>query len=185
MAKAQRLLNLAAPRAFARPEDAMVEDKNPKRIFVVDDERSIANTLAAIFRMSGFDCKAVYSGGEAISIAATFRPDILLSDYSMPPGMNGIESAIAIKKLLPGCRIIMLSGQLLTDHIAPFSSKGYNFLLLSKPMHPGDLLGNCRSLGFRTKDRVQLKLIARITALFNASEFQRYPTARSRIPPQV
>ncbi len=112
----------------------------PTRVLVVDDQHNIADSLATILRYAGFDVAAAYSGEEAVTTARTFRPDIVIADYSMPPGMNGIEAGVKIKRLLPGSRIILLSAQLLGEEIAPFQTKGYNFLLLSKPMHPEDLL---------------------------------------------
>jgi CheY-like chemotaxis protein len=118
----------------------MSSTPNPTRVLIVDDQKNIADTLAAIFRISGYETKAVYSGEDAISIAETFRPDIVITDYAMPPGINGIEAAITIKNHLPGCRVIMLSGQLLGEDFEPYQAKGYNFVLLQKPMHPKQLL---------------------------------------------
>ncbi len=114
------------------------------RILVVDDERIIADSLSAILRAADFETAVAYNGADAVSAAATFRPDIVISDYAMPPGMDGLEATAKIKQLLPGCKVVMLSGQILGREFAPYQTKGYNFLLLTKPIHPKDLLNEIR-----------------------------------------
>ena len=115
------------------------------RVLVVDDERLIADTLVTILNLAGFSARATYGGEEAVEVAREFRPDVLIADYSMPPGINGFEAAARIKNMLPGLRVIMLSGQAIENEAAPYQLKGFNFLLLSKPMHPGDLLQTINS----------------------------------------
>ena len=108
------------------------------RILVVDDERPIADMLNVILQQAGFEVAVAYDGWEAIAIAQSFLPDIVLADYYMP-NLNGIEACIQIKRRLPACRMIMLSGHTLSEEFAPYPT-GYDFLLLSKPLHPTDLL---------------------------------------------
>ena len=50
------------------------------RVLVADDELIIANTLAIILNQSGFETRTVYSGEEAIVMARSFQPDLLISD---------------------------------------------------------------------------------------------------------
>lgn len=110
------------------------------RVLVVDDEKTLANMLAVSLRLSGFDVQTAYCGEDAVPTARTFVPDFVISDFSMAPGMNGFESCVQIKKMIPGCRVLMLSGQYLAEEFAPFHSKGYDFPLLSKPIHPEELV---------------------------------------------
>lgn len=63
------------------------------RMLVVDDEITIADTMAAICRLHGFDAIAVYSGEAAVKEALAHPPAVLLTDINMG-GMNGIEAAI-------------------------------------------------------------------------------------------
>jgi CheY-like chemotaxis protein len=109
------------------------------RLLVADDEYAIAFSLARILRLVGFECEYVLSGKDAVKAAGRFRPDIFISDYAMP-GMNGLEAAVEISNLLPGCRTILLSGHELSVHYARYAIQGYNFLLLSKPVEPDVLI---------------------------------------------
>ena len=69
-----------------------MQESKPK-VLIADDERVIADTLAAILNHGGFEARAVYSCPEALEIARTFSPDMLIADVIMA-GMNGIEAAI-------------------------------------------------------------------------------------------
>jgi CheY-like chemotaxis protein len=114
------------------------------RVLVVDDERVIADTLAIILNQAGFDASAVYTGNGAVDEARKVRPDLIISDVIMPD-MNGIEAAIHIRGFLPGCKILLFSGQAATaDLLESARAKGHEFEILAKPVHPQDLLAKLR-----------------------------------------
>jgi DNA-binding NtrC family response regulator len=49
--------------------------------------------------------------------------------------------AITVKRIFPDCKIILFSGQASTaDLLAAANRDGHQFVLLSKPVHPADLL---------------------------------------------
>jgi DNA-binding response OmpR family regulator len=115
------------------------------KVLVADDERLIADTLAIILNQTGFEATAVYSGEEAIETAKTLRPDVLISDVVMF-GLNGIDAAIAIRKMLPTCKILILSGQNSTAVLLEEASRGHDFEILVKPMPPSALLARLEEL---------------------------------------
>ncbi|MGE5724922.1 MAG: response regulator [Acidobacteriota bacterium] len=110
------------------------------KVLVVDDEVLIADTLGIILRQGGYQCRVVYSGTDALQELLSFRPELLISDVIMP-GLRGIDLAIRARELLPGCEILLLSGQAATaDLMQVASAAGHSFDLLSKPVHPDELL---------------------------------------------
>jgi CheY-like chemotaxis protein len=116
-------------------------------ILVVDDEETLANTTIEILNMSGFCAFVAYDGQTALELAARLDPDILLTDVVMP-GMNGIELAMAITKLLPQTRILLISGQAGTiDLLEKARNDGLAFELVAKPIHPMKLIEHLRKLG--------------------------------------
>lgn len=110
------------------------------RVLVVDDERLLADTTAAILRRAGFNAKTAYDGFGALEMMASFHPDCLLTDVMMP-GMNGVELAIAITKIHPGTKILLFSGQAgILEILEDSKAKGFEFPLLAKPVHPTKLI---------------------------------------------
>ena len=109
-------------------------------IFVVDDETIIAESLASILRKSGFMAYPFSNPVEALEHAKTEPPDLLLTDVVMPQ-FSGIDLAIQIKAFCPSCRILLFSGQASTKDLLENARKfGHHFQLLSKPVHPADLM---------------------------------------------
>lgn len=104
------------------------------------DERRIADTLTEILEMAGFHVMNAYDGWEAVEAAVRFHPDYLLSDVLMPQ-MNGVELAIAIRKMHPAARILLFSGQAgISDILLDGQRKGFEFELIAKPIHPLKLI---------------------------------------------
>ena len=118
---------------------------NAAVILVVDDERVIADTLAAILCRSGYAAFPVYDAQSALEFAGAIVPDLVITDVSMP-GMNGIEMAIALKSTQPEIKILLFSGQAATaDLLEKARAQGYEFEILAKPVHPQDLLNRLRA----------------------------------------
>lgn len=110
------------------------------KIIVVDDEPIIADTLANILNGEGHNALAFSKGEPAIRLAEVMQPDLLVSDVVMPE-MDGIETAKAIRKLVPGCRIILFSGQAQSiDLVSKARAEGHFFEVLAKPVNPELLL---------------------------------------------
>jgi CheY-like chemotaxis protein len=121
-----------------------IANKSKPKALVVDDEHVIADTLAIILNQAGFDASAIYTGGGAVESARKNRPDLVISDVFMPD-MNGVEAAIQIRQMLPACKILLFSGKAETaDLLEDARSRGYQFDLLAKPVHPQDLLAKIR-----------------------------------------
>jgi CheY-like chemotaxis protein len=116
------------------------------RVLVVDDERLLADTTAAILRRAGFNAKTAYEGFGALEVMASFHPDYLLTDIMMP-GMNGVELAIAITKIYPTTKILLFSGQAgISEILEQSKAKGFEFPLLAKPVHPYKLIEGLKDL---------------------------------------
>ena len=115
-----------------------------RRVLVVDDEQVIADTLAKILDLNGYEASAVYTGTAAVEDARSLQPDLIISDVIMPD-MDGIQAAISIRSFLPDCKILLFSGQAATaDLLENARAQGHEFEILGKPVHPSDLLAKLR-----------------------------------------
>ena len=109
-------------------------------MLVVDDEKLIVDTIVEILSRAGFDVVSAYDGWGAVEAAGHFRPDYLLSDVLMPR-MNGVELAIAIRKMHPATKILLFSGQAgISDILLSGRQQGLKFELIAKPIHPLKLI---------------------------------------------
>jgi DNA-binding response OmpR family regulator len=116
-------------------------EKQQRVVLVVDDERIIADTLSVILTRSGFCVLTAYDGSSALELARGVAPDLLLSDVMMGPGMDGTQLAIEMVKSHPGCKVLLFSGHAATsDLLAVARAGGHDFTLMTKPVHPADLL---------------------------------------------
>jgi PAS domain S-box-containing protein len=70
------------------------------RVLVVDDNADAAVTLAMILDAEGYRTEVAHSGADALRLAGEFGPAVVFLDIGMP-GMNGYETAQAIRSL-PG-----------------------------------------------------------------------------------
>lgn len=110
------------------------------RVLIVDDEQTLADTLALIVTRSGYESMAVYNGREAIEAAVLFRPHAVISDVMMP-GMNGIELARYFAKNFIGCKVLLMTGHDSADSLVESSlSCGYVVNILTKPVMPQTIL---------------------------------------------
>jgi two-component system alkaline phosphatase synthesis response regulator PhoP len=67
-----------------------------KKILIVDDENDMRYILKANFELSGFKCVTAKDGKEALRIAKTQKPALIILDLMMPD-MDGFQTYKALK----------------------------------------------------------------------------------------
>ena len=78
------------------------------RVLVVDDNVDACDSLAAVVRMLGHDAQMAFDGQEAVDVAATYRPHLILMDISLPR-LNGYEAAAVIREQDGGADIVLVA----------------------------------------------------------------------------
>lgn len=115
-------------------------DATRHKLLIVDDERTIADTLGQIFTTNGYEARVAYSAEQAAEIVAGWVPDLIIVDVILPQ-MNGIDLAVLLQEHFPKCRVLLFSGQVATaDLLADAEIKGHKFEILAKPVHPNEML---------------------------------------------
>jgi len=123
----------------------VTKESKALRVLIVDDEVIIADSLASILKDKGFAATAAYNGEQALELAPTVEPDVLLSDVVMP-GISGTELALRLIRLLPSCRVVLYSSiAVVTNLLKAPGATDYPFKLLAKPIHPDDLIAHLMS----------------------------------------
>ena len=82
---------------------------NDKRILIVDDERPIVDILQFNLEKEGFATTVAYDGEQAINVALSVKPDLILLDLMLPK-IDGFNVCKEIRKHLT-CPIIMLTAK--------------------------------------------------------------------------
>lgn len=90
-----------------------------RRVLVVDDDRNIRETIAALLAARGFLVEMAGDGEEALEKVKWTQPDLIVMDYEMP-GMDGLAAIEKLKAAEPTRKIPVLlatAGQIQLDRI--------------------------------------------------------------------
>jgi DNA-binding NarL/FixJ family response regulator len=110
------------------------------RVLIADDHRLFAQALEAILEADDRIAVAGHArdGREAVELAASLDPDVILMDIAMP-AMDGFQATRLIRKNDSSARILMLTG--------------------SNSRSDVDRARKAGAAGYVTKDRIAAELI--------------------------
>jgi len=120
--------------------------ENSKKILLVDDDKDIIEFLDYNLKKEGFITKVANNGDEAIKLAKTFLPDLILLDVMMS-GKDGIET----------CEIIRTMPELNNPLVAMLTARGEDYSqiagfeagaddYITKPIKPKLLISRINAL---------------------------------------
>jgi DNA-binding response OmpR family regulator len=83
-----------------------------RRILIADDEPDIVTSLEFLMRGSDYEVRVARNGEEALRLAESFRPDLVLLDLMMPL-RSGFDVCQKIREnpMLQGMKIVMLTAK--------------------------------------------------------------------------
>jgi len=113
------------------------------KILVVDDERSIRNTLKDILEYEKYEVDLAEDGNKALEMIRGAEYDIVLCDIKMP-GLDGIEVLERLTVLAPDTPVVMISGHGNIDTAVESIKKGA-FDYIEKPLDLNRLLITIRN----------------------------------------
>lgn len=123
---------------------------NDFNVLLVDDETEFLETLVKRLRKRKLNATGVGSGMEAVRVIKEMPVDVVVLDVKMP-GMDGIETLKAIKKISPMVEVIMLTGHANMEvAIDGMESGAFDYLM--KPMDIDELL-------YKLQDAYKKKMI--------------------------
>jgi two-component system, chemotaxis family, CheB/CheR fusion protein len=145
-------------------------------ILVIEDDPAIREMLQLLFDSDGYRTAVAADGWCALELIAHggIRPDIVVADYSLPNGLNGLEAAARLRqtfgKKLP---VLIVTGDISTDTLRAIT--GADCIQLNKPIKADELtrLVRAQILAARQKpDRTDGRLPAKpVAAALNPTVF--------------
>jgi DNA-binding response OmpR family regulator len=112
------------------------------RILIADDEPAIVMAVQGELAFEGYEVQVAASGPDAVAMARSSRPDVLLLDL-MLPGMNGFEVCRTLRPERSDLWIIMLTvrGQE-ADRVTGFEAGADDYV--TKPFSLRELVGRIK-----------------------------------------
>jgi CheY-like chemotaxis protein len=81
--------------------------QEPLKILVVDDYIDSAEIVATLLSMTGHNTRSATNGKDALDIWEKFRPDMVITDISMPI-MDGLEMVKILRASPGGDRVVVV-----------------------------------------------------------------------------
>lgn len=129
-----------------------MNEQNPKKLFLVDDDAKLRRLLVKFLRDNGFNVREFPDGGNVVETIATDEPAAVILDVMMP-GENGLQvlQKIRMKSAVP---VIMLTAKGEDeDRISGLELGADDYL--PKPFNPRELLARLNAVLRRATHRVE------------------------------
>lgn len=151
------------PKIKAVPSDCGTKGNllNNGYVLVVDDDAALRTTIRTLLSQVGYDVEEAGTGEDALAIAATRRPTLVVLDVHLP-GVSGYEVCHELKdrfgRSLP---VIFISGERVEsyDRVAGLLIGADDYVC--KPFAPDELVNRVRRLIGRTSAKIGATLTTR------------------------
>jgi len=108
------------------------------RVLIVDDDQDHAESVADILEIRGYSVDLATSGEQGVARFRASDFHIVLMDVKLP-GMNGVETFAAFKRIRPDARVLMMTGFSVEELVAEAVGNGA-LGVLYKPFEISELL---------------------------------------------
>ena len=128
-------------RARAADDTSMQTALRTGAILIVEDDPEIREHLELFLDEEGYQTSAAVDGPGALELLArgTTRPDLVLADYNLPRGMNGVQVCQRLRQVLDWqIPVIILTGDISTETLRDIAL--HDCVHLNKPVKLNDLM---------------------------------------------
>src|ERR687889_589653 len=123
------------------------------RLLVVDDEPNIRELLSASLRYAGFEVATAADGQQALTLASSFRPDLLVLDVMMP-GPDGFGVVRRLRETGRHTPVLFLTARdAPEDKVSGLTLGGDDYV--TKPFSLDEVLARIRAVLRRTSVAAQ------------------------------
>jgi two-component system OmpR family response regulator len=121
------------------------------RLLVVDDEPNIVDLLATSLRFAGFEVATASNGSEALRVASSFKPDLLVLDVMMP-GLDGFTVVRRLRQDGMRAPVVFLTAKDATeDKVTGLTLGGDDYV--TKPFSLEEVIARIRAVLRRFGER--------------------------------
>lgn len=114
------------------------------RILVVDDDRSVRESLRRSLEFNGYDVETAHDGAEALAKTASVNPDAVIMDIMMPR-LDGLEATRTLRSTGNDVPILVLTArEAVSDRVDGLDAGADDYL--PKPFALEELLARLRAL---------------------------------------
>ena len=144
-----QLASREAPATRPRQEAAVAPVRRGRAgaVLLIEDDPVLRELLEQMLVEQGHRVAAAANGPAALAMVVRdgVRPDIILADFNLPGGMDGLDLAFALRaRLSDPVPVIILTGDISAETLRKVAQQGY--AQLNKPVQPAELSGMIRSL---------------------------------------
>ena len=131
------------------------------RLLVVDDEPNIRELLSASLRYAGFEVATAADGQQALALAESFRPDMLVLDVMMP-GLDGFGVVRRLRQSGRRTPVLFLTARdAAEDKVSGLTLGGDDYV--TKPFSLDEVIARIRAVLRRTAGAQQAAEAPRLT----------------------
>ena len=115
--------------------------KNRKRVLVVDDEPGVLGFVEISLSQAGYEVITTTSGEEALQLAKSEKPDIVLLDVLMVP-MSGMHVLVELRTFSQVPVILFTALSFAVEEATKLGANGF----IAKPFNPKEMLKKIEDL---------------------------------------
>ncbi|MEN6572455.1 MAG: response regulator [Anaerolineaceae bacterium] len=123
------------------------------KILIVDDDLETLRLVGLMLQRQGYEISAANSGSQALGLARSESPDLIVLDIMMPE-MDGLQFSQRVRKdpAIAAIPILMFTAKSqVDDKVAGYEAGADDYL--TKPVHPAELVAHIKALMARTQNR--------------------------------
>jgi two-component system, OmpR family, alkaline phosphatase synthesis response regulator PhoP len=111
-----------------------------KKILIAEDEPNIVISLEFLLKEAGYEVAVARDGSQALSLAGTLRPDLIVLDV-MLPALNGFDVCRRIRgsRVAKNTKVLMLTARGRESEVAKGMAAGAD-AYLTKPFATRELM---------------------------------------------
>jgi CheY-like chemotaxis protein len=112
------------------------------RLVLVDNDPDALDLLELDLSLEGHDIVGLAAqGDDAVAVVKETAPDLVVLDYRMPPGIDGLETARRLRRAAPDVRIVLYTNHVRDELLDEAARLGVVYL------RKGDLAALRRAIG--------------------------------------